>query len=350
MDLSESICLRQTLSNKSIYKEETMNKTAICLFSGGLDSVLAIRVMQEQGIECIPLNFTSPFFGVRDTNLHERYGFNTPIRNVDVTDEFLAMLRNPPHGYGSAMNPCVDCKILIMSKAKSMLSELNASFIVSGEVLGQRPMSQQRDSMHVIARDAGIEDILLRPLSAHLLEPTLPEREGVVDRSKLLSFSGRGRKPQMELAAHFGIDTYEQPAGGCILTEPQFITRIQDYLDNNKNEDIIALRLLRLGRHYRIGENKIVVGRNDRENKQNMTMAQSGDIIISPKVCMGPTTIIHNCAGQHILNDIIEMAAQITLCYTDCDTDQCEFLIGDDKVITVHRLPREAFAMYRLNK
>lgn len=327
-----------------------MKKRCICLFSGGLDSVLAVKVMQEQGVECVPINFKSPFFCAKKTEDSSVYCLDIPIETVDISDKFMEVLRNPAHGYGSVKNPCVDCKILIMQTAKSLLDKYDASFIVSGEVLGQRPMSQQRQSMDLIAKCADVVDILVRPLSAKLLEPTLPERENVIDRSKLLAISGRGRKGQLALAKKYNIEKFEQPAGGCILTEPQFAPRINDYLSHYQVEDYNAIRQLKIGRHYRIGSSKVVVGRNDYENKLLVKLIHSTDIILMPTSVMGPTAIIHD---ENVPSDeTVRLVAQIVMSYSDCESDTCGITVdrqGQCSVLNVNRTDREQFSQYMLN-
>ncbi|MDH3349691.1 MAG: thiamine biosynthesis protein, partial [Desulfobulbaceae bacterium] len=198
---------------------------ALGLFSGGLDSMLACRTIMEQGIQVIGLKFITPFFDdhLREqeeqyrAEVYEKYGID--VRLVDLSEGYLELLRNPAHGFGKNFNPCIDCKILMISTAKKLMAEYGASFMITGEVLGQRPMSQRRDALRVIERDSETDDILLRPLCAKLMKETKAEREGLVDREKLHSLSGRSRKGQKELAASLGITDYPNAAGGCLLTD-----------------------------------------------------------------------------------------------------------------------------------
>ena len=186
---------------------------ALALYSGGLDSLLACRVIMEQGIEVKAIHFITPFFGYSkkgkesevEADILERYGISLEI--VDVSHDFLQLVKHPRHGYGKNLNPCVDCKILLFSKAREYLAKEGASFLITGEVLGQRPMSQRRDTLRIIERDSGTDGILLRPLSAKHLKPTIPEERGWVDRDKLLAFAGRGRTRQMDLAATLALQT-----------------------------------------------------------------------------------------------------------------------------------------------
>jgi tRNA-uridine 2-sulfurtransferase len=202
-----------------------MSIKAISLISGGLDSTLATKVVMDLGVDVLAANFVSPFCqcsrkdGCRHEARFVSEQLNIPLRIVNATDDFLEMLKKPKHGYGSNMNPCIDCRILMLKKSKELMDEVGASFLITGEVLGQRPMSQRRDAMRTIEKEAGVTGLVLRPLSAKLLEPTIPEEKGWVDREKLLDISGRSRKPQMKMAEDFNIKDYPCPAGGCLLTD-----------------------------------------------------------------------------------------------------------------------------------
>jgi tRNA-uridine 2-sulfurtransferase len=249
--------------------------TAIALFSGGLDSIVACRLLMEQGIRVHALKFVTPFFGdglLADAEAYrlqvrEKYGIEVTVR--DVSASYLEMLRNPPHGYGKNFNPCVDCKILLVTEARRLLAEFGASFIVTGEVLGQRPMSQRRDTLRVIERDSGCEGMLLRPLCARLLKSTKPELEGLVDRERLLAFSGRGRAPQIELAGRFGIRDFPSPAGGCILTDPILAARIKRFYEEQPRFTPADIRLLLVGRLFRLpGGGLLAMGRIEQENER----------------------------------------------------------------------------------
>ncbi|HEY5973898.1 MAG TPA: hypothetical protein VIU41_04085, partial [Geobacteraceae bacterium] len=207
-----------------------MKRKALALLSGGLDSTLAVKVMLEQGIEVEALNFTSPFCtctgknaGCKSEAVRVAEEFNIPIKVMHKGAEYLEIVRNPRHGYGKALNPCIDCRIFLLRKAKEYMAQSGADFVITGEVLGQRPMSQRRDTLRVIERESGLAGLLLRPLSARHFEPTIPEKEGWVDREKLLAFKGRSRKDQMDLAAELDVTNYPCPAGGCMLTEVSFI-------------------------------------------------------------------------------------------------------------------------------
>ncbi|MFP4397392.1 MAG: tRNA(5-methylaminomethyl-2-thiouridylate) methyltransferase, partial [Desulfonatronovibrio sp.] len=192
----------------------------LALFSGGLDSILAVKMIQNQGLEVLGLHFISPFFGQPELIPEWEKNYGLPIMPVDISQDFVKMLLSgPSHGLGKIMNPCLDCKILMLKKARQLLQDFQAGFIISGEVSGQRPMSQRRDALNIIIRDAEVKRFLIRPLSAKLLPPTEAEETGLVNRSRLGSISGRGRKKQLEMAAKMNIHPLPTPAGGCLLTE-----------------------------------------------------------------------------------------------------------------------------------
>jgi len=212
---------------------------AIALLSGGLDSTLAARVVIDQGIELEALNFMTVFCNCTnkgETCLASQKAVDAlgiPLKVFNVSEEYLNVVKGPKHGYGRNMNPCIDCRIFMLKRAKAYMEGSGASFLVTGEVLGQRPMSQRRDAMRLIEKEGGLDGLILRPLSAKFLPPTIPEKEGWVDREKLLAIQGRSRKPQIRLAEAFGIRDYPCPAGGCLLTDPQFAKRMKDLIVHN---------------------------------------------------------------------------------------------------------------------
>ncbi|MBI5015903.1 MAG: 7-cyano-7-deazaguanine synthase [Deltaproteobacteria bacterium] len=259
---------------------------AVSLLSGGLDSILATRVVQDQGVEVLALHFISPFFGYEKKGREEEVAafyqetYGIRMRVVDVSDEYLTMLARPRYGYGKNFNPCVDCKIFLVRKALEILQAEGASFLITGEVLGQRPMSQRRDTLNAIARDTGTRGILLRPLSARLLPPTAPEERGWVDRGRLYGFSGRGRHDQMALAAELGITEYPTPAGGCRLTDPCLGARVRRYYEDTPAEGRNAadVRVLLTGRPFRFPEGSLFsLGRGEHENAAVAGLAREGD-------------------------------------------------------------------------
>jgi len=293
---------------------------AIALLSGGLDSTLAIKLMQEQGIEVIALHFTTPFCqcggsknGCKSTAHTVADNFKIPIKTINNTDEFFKIVRQPKHGYGSHMNPCIDCRILMLQTTRKYMAECGASFVVTGEVLGQRPMSQHRQSLDLIERESGLAGLILRPLSAQWLAVTIPEKEGWVDRSKLLNIKGRSRKPQMSLAKSFEINDYPCPAGGCLLTDPSFSLRVKDLLQYS---DLILndVLLLKAGRHFRLdNRTKLIVGRNEQENNIILSLAKDSDAIIDMRTCPGPAGLLRGDCKQTNL----DLACRITARYAD---------------------------------
>jgi len=245
-----------------------MNRKAISLLSGGLDSTLATKIVLEQGIEVIGLHFAMPWGCCDRTAAYSAAKlFDIHIMVFKMQEDYLDVIHNPKYGYGRAMNPCVDCRIHMYRKAKAYMEEIGASFLITGEVLGQRPKSQMLESLKTIERDCDLVGKILRPLSAHALDPTMPEKEGIVDRSKLLGISGRSRRIQMALAEEKGIRNYPTPAGGCLLTDEAFSRRVKDLLDHSVHPTIEDMELLRIGRHFRLNPvTKLIVGRNESEN------------------------------------------------------------------------------------
>jgi tRNA-specific 2-thiouridylase len=292
---------------------------AIALLSGGLDSTLAAKVVIEQGVELEALNFMTVFCTCTTrgaTCLASQKAVETlgiPLKVFNVFEEYLEVVKHPKHGYGRNMNPCIDCRILMLKKAKAYMEESGAAFIVTGEVLGQRPMSQRKDAMRLIEKEAGLEGLILRPLSANVLPITIPEKEGWVDRKKLLDFQGRSRKPQIELAEHYGIHDYPNPAGGCLLTDPGFAKRMKDLMLHQPDFSLNDVHLLNMGRHFRFSDGvKLVVGRNEEENQKIETFAQEKDILLKVSNFPGPVSLLR---GKLETGDI-EKAAALTAHYS----------------------------------
>ena len=291
---------------------------AIALLSGGIDSTLAAKIVMEQGIELEALNFLTVFCTCTnrgETCLASQKAVNAlgiPLKVFNVSEEYLNVVKHPKHGYGSNMNPCIDCRIFMLKKTKTYMEEAGASFIVTGEVLGQRPMSQRRDAMRLIEKEAGLESYIIRPLSAKFLPVTIPEKEGWINRENLLGIQGRSRKPQIKLADHYGIRDYPCPAGGCLLTDPQFAKRLKDLIHHNPNFSLNDVHLLKIGRHFRLSPNlKLVVGRNEEDNRKIQTFAQEGDILLKAIQLTGPLSLLR---GEPDGIEI-EKAASITVRY-----------------------------------
>ncbi|GFO53391.1 hypothetical protein GMSM_03980 [Geomonas sp. Red276] len=286
-----------------------MQRKAIGLLSGGLDSTLAVKVLLEQGITVEALNFTSPFCtctgknaGCKSEAVRVAEEFKIPIKVMHKGADYLEIVRNPRHGYGKGLNPCVDCRIFLLKKAKEYMEEIGADFVFTGEVLGQRPMSQRRDTLRVIERESGLEGLLLRPLSAKHFSPTIPEQQGWVDREKLLAIQGRSRKDQMELAEELDVKNYPCPAGGCLLTELSFVPKIRDVFDHSDGLNMRDFRLLKLGRHFRIGERtKVILGRNEAENEMLERSVHAGEATLRWLDGMSPLAALMGESSEELL-------------------------------------------------
>ena len=292
---------------------------AIALLSGGLDSTLAAKVVLDLGIELEALNFLTVFCTCTtrgETCLASQKAVSAlgiPLKVLNVSEEYLHVVKNPRHGYGSNMNPCIDCRIFMMKKAKAYMEATGASFLVTGEVLGQRPMSQRRDAMRLIEKEAELQGFILRPLSAKFLPASIPEKEGWVDREKLLKMQGRSRKPQIQLADHYGIRDYPCPAGGCLLTDPAFAKRMRDLIHHHSDFTLNDVHLLKMGRHFRLSPKlKLVVGRNEEENQKIQTFSEEGDILLRLFRFPGPLSLLRGEAGERE----IEQASAITARYS----------------------------------
>lgn len=283
------------------------------LLSGGLDSRLAICVLKDQGIEMHGVVFESPFFGSRAAR-QAAIQLGIPLQVLDMTRDILGLLEKPKHGFGGHMNPCIDCHALMLRRAGAMMAEQGFHFISTGEVLNERPMSQTRKNLEVVARESGYGDYVLRPLSAKHLPETQPERMGWVDRTRLLDFEGRSRKPQLRLAARYGVKDFPSPAGGCRLTEPNFCKRLKDLKDHEGLQGIRAIELLRVGRHFRLASRvKLIVGRNEEDNALLEGSAELHDLVLKIEDVPGPTGLLPQDAGE----EHIQLAAGICARYSD---------------------------------
>lgn len=262
---------------------------AVALFSGGLDSILAARLILEQGLSVQCLHFVSPFFGNPELIPHWEAIYGLTIRPVDVSEDFVRLLRQRPvYGFGKVMNPCVDCKILMLRRAREIMRELGASFIISGEVLGQRPMSQRRDTLHVICRDADVRDVLLRPLCAQHMPPISAEQSGLVDRARLPGISGRGRREQLNLAKQMGLIEIPTPAGGCKLAERENARRYWPVLTRLAEPLTADFLLANVGRQYWSENHWLVIGRNEADNQLLEPLVRPEDLRLRMADFPGP--------------------------------------------------------------
>jgi tRNA U34 2-thiouridine synthase MnmA/TrmU len=289
---------------------------AIVLFSGGLDSMLAAELVRRQKIDVLCLTFTTPFFNAQKAQAAARL-LNLPLAVEDITVEHLKMLKSPRYGYGRNMNPCIDCHTLMLKIAGGKMEENGYDFIITGEVLGQRPMSQNKQSLYVVAKNSGYPDYILRPLSARLLDPIKAERENLIDRSQLLSIQGRGRKDQIKMATDFDIKDYAPPAGGCLLTDPMFTRRLRDLFSHQEDHDIHDLDLLKYGRHFRADDQgKIIVGRNNFDNEKIREFSTDDDLVLFMADFPGPHVVI-----THGNEALLQLAASLCVRYSDAPAD-----------------------------
>lgn len=322
----------------------------LVLLSGGLDSTLALKAMVEQGLEVEVAVFSTPFCLCDKCNAESVVSkFGLKAHKIFLGQEYLDLISDPPHGYGSQMNPCIDCRILMMTKAKELAKKISARCLVTGEVLDERPFSQTKRALGIIEKEAGLKGKILRPLSAKLLPETEVEQNGFIEREKLYAIQGRRRLPQMTLAKEWEIKDYPCPSGGCLLTDPRFAERLRDHLKYDENLDLDDILLLRLGRHFRIEGSKIIVGRNKIENDRLLALANKKNWICFEVIdYMGPITLLENNSPKNL----IEKAAQITVRYSDAPKNKeikvkmvdkkkisiFETFSADNQTIEIHRI------------
>ncbi|MFH1798913.1 MAG: tRNA 4-thiouridine(8) synthase ThiI [Candidatus Omnitrophota bacterium] len=294
-----------------------MDKKAIALISGGLDSLLAARLVMDQGVEVVGAAFVMQFasrdaeqFKTRTALAADEAGI--PIIFKDISTEFLRVLKNPKYGYGANLNPCIDCRILMLESAKKILREERAGFIVTGEVLGERPMSQMRGALEMIEKKTALEGLLLRPLSAKLFKETFAEKQGIVDRDKLLSIEGRSREVQLRLAKKFGLSKFFAPGGGCLLTDEIFSRKLRDLMAvgaMTKGD----IDLLKHGRHFRLDKKtKIIVGRDNSDNEKIQSLKEKNDVILRLENDPSPYVLIRG----EITAEKIETAAKFVISHS----------------------------------
>ena len=307
-----------------------VGKKAVCLLSGGLDSALAARLVKDQGIEVYCVFFKTPFFACGEPyakSIAKR--MSMPFKTIELGPKYLEMLRKPAHGYGSALNPCIDCHIMMLREALKYARKIGASFIVTGEVLGQRPKSQQMDELSLIEKESGLEGKLLRPLSARLLPITEAEAKKWVNPDSFPTISGRGRTEQFSLARKMGIRRFQSPAGGCLLSYREYAAKLRDLLTSSPKISRIDIELLRVGRHFRHGKCRIIVGKNEEENKKLLkTKSKSDYYLEADERIPSPITVVKGSAGP----EDIKAAAMLTAFYSDAKSKKVRIFYGKKKL------------------
>lgn len=300
-----------------IHKNRKVRALGLC--SGGLDSILSALLLREQGVEIKWITFETPFFSSEKAKQASQ-STGIPLIVQNITSTYLKMLLNPPCGYGRNMNPCMDCHALMFKIAGKIMRNEGFDFIFSGEVLGQRPMSQTKPSLRYVEKQSGCNGYILRPLSAACLPVTIPEEKELVDRKLLLGISGRSRKPQINLAAQLGVFDYPTPAGGCLLTDATYCVRLKDLFEHHDIYSVEDLNLLKYGRHFRIDKKtKIIVGRNKKDNFNILKSYDNcKDVVIKIKDYPGPTVIVSHGDNK----DILTFAASVCVGYSNITNDK----------------------------
>lgn len=282
---------------------------ALALLSGGLDSLLAAKLILEQGLELVGVTFFSPFFST-EKGKKAALQLGIPLIEVDIAEESIQLLKSPKHGFGRHMNPCVDCHTLMVRKAGGMMKEQGAMFLITGEVLGERPKSQNRQALEVVSQESGFNGYVLRPLSAKLLSPTVPEKEGWVEREKLLDIQGRSRRRQMALAQDMGIVDYPTPAGGCLLTDPTFSSRLRHLKNFKPTFQPNDANLLKLGRHFWFDRAWVVISRNESENREIEKFWEEGNYLVSVQNFPGPIGLVRGKPSNKELKEALALVAR----------------------------------------
>ncbi len=319
---------------------------AISLFSGGLDSILATKIIMDEDIEVIGVTFKSPFYSP-DKAIEYAKLLGIELKIIEFGEEYLNLVHNPKHGYGKNMNPCIDCHAYMFRKAGELMEKVGASFLITGEVKGERPMSQNKIALKIVEEESGLSGKILRPLSAKLLPETEPEKLGYVNREHLYAISGRSRKPQFELAKKYGIEKYPTPSGGCKLTDPGYAKRLKELIDHNEY-NMENIKLLEIGRHFRLPSGrKLIVGRNKREN-EILSGYKNRYTILYPKNIMGPTSLL-----QSEKEEDIYLSSEITLTYADHENKKEWIIIerkGKKTEIEVYPQEKESIKKYLIQR
>ena len=335
--------------------EVNEKKKVVALLSGGLDSQLAVRMMQEQGFDVSAVAIKTPFC---DFDCGRGCGFeireraddlNVNLKTVYLGDEYIEMLKHPKYGVGAGFNPCIDCRAMMFEAAKKHMEEIGAEFIISGEVLGQRPMSQHAPALRTIEKESGLVGKIVRPLSAGLLPATDPEKNGLIKRENLGMIKGRTRRMQLEMAKTYGIENPPNAGGGCLLTDPAFGLKAKDLFEHKETPTINDIDLLKIGRHFRLDdETKLVVGRNMDENQMIKAMALSGDVLLETRDYVGPVSILR---GKNSLEHT-KFASSVTLRYSDAPKDSPAYVTSSKdesrEEILVDSAKEESYEKFRI--
>jgi tRNA-uridine 2-sulfurtransferase len=305
---------------------------ALGLLSGGLDSILSVKLLSELGLEVEAINFVTPFGQCikegEGAAVEAAKMLNVPLKVARTGADYIAMVRNPKHGYGKNLNPCIDCKIFMLKKAQEHANKTGAKFLFTGEVVGQRPMSQHRGTLALIEREAGLEGKLLRPLSAKLLPPTEAEEKGYVNREALRAISGRSRKSQIEMTKEFHITRYPGAAGGCLLTDREFSKKLWDLFQHKKRVTNKDVEFLKFGRHFLVGANKIIVGRNQAENETLLKIKQKSDFYFEVPNCGSPDVLLQGPKTKRAIG----IAAQLTMFHSDKKIGEVKVAYGKNQL------------------
>ncbi len=307
---------------------------AIALFSGGLDSTLAMKLIIDQGIEVLAVNINTGFGSTKDRLEHMQSmcdQVGAELKIIDIQNEFLQeVLFDPKHGYGKNFNPCIDCHAKMFAVAKRIMEAEGASFLISGEVMGQRPMSQNKDSLQTVLNESNCDGILLRPLSAKMLKPTIPEEKGWVDREKLEGITGRNRDRQLEMVKEIGLENFESPGGGCLLTDEHFGKKMFDFIKYDKFE-VKDIPVMKFGRHFRLKDGaKLVIGRDREENQHLQAIENDKYYHIRTVSLPGPHSLLSKNASED--DKLLASRAILTYCKTELDKDYTLSFDGDEVV------------------
>jgi tRNA U34 2-thiouridine synthase MnmA/TrmU len=336
----------------SLMTEKQEKKKVVALLSGGLDSTLAVKTMQKQGFDVSAVAIKTPFcdfdcgrgcgFEIRERA--DNLGID--LKTVYLGDEYIEMLKHPKYGYGSGMNPCIDCRAMMFEAGKKHMEDIGAEFIISGEVLGQRPMSQFAPALKKIEKLSGLEGKIVRPLSAALLPATDPEKNGLIKRKDLGMIRGRSRKEQLRMAKEFGMEDPPNAGGGCLLTDPAFSLRAKDLFEYVETPTTNDIDLLKIGRHFRLDKNtKLIVGRNKDENEMIDALALPNDILLEAKEYVGPTVLLRgDSVDKHV-----EFSASVTLRYSDAPKNEtCLVTVHKNEDVEISAMSAEELSYVKL--